>query len=74
MVSPDMVHMVSSIKESLLGHMSRGVHTSGRLMDEQLLDTVDADVHIRTNMYDVPKQVTVSWQHAAGFVSRLLIE
>ena len=56
-ISPNMVHMANNIRETLLTHMSRGVHTSGRIQDEQLLNTVEADIHIRTNMYDVPRQV-----------------
>ena len=57
MVSPDMVHMADHIQEALLTHMSRGVHTTCRLEDEQLIDTMEMDIHIRTNMYEVPRQV-----------------
>ena len=56
-ISPDMMHMASNIEELLLTHMSRGVHTSGRLQDEEMIETVESDIHIRTNMYDAPKKV-----------------
>ena len=54
MVSQPLIDtMVSDLKAMLLGHFSPVVYISGRLTDEQLIDTVSPYKNkIRINFYD----------------------
>lgn len=50
---PVMDNVVSDLKTTLLGHLVPGIYSSGRLMDEQLIDTASPYKNkIRINYYD----------------------